>query len=52
MKEELIKVAIPTDEQIRQAEEFGIDLESELIKCFAEELHERIRRRKESQDLS
>lgn len=49
MEDNIIKVVIPTDEQIAQSKEYGVDLETELIKCFAEELHERLRRRK-SQD--
>lgn len=37
-----IRVVIPSDEEIARLKEFGIDIESHLIKAFAEELHGRL----------
>lgn len=41
-EDNLIKVAIPTENEIKQAEQFNIDLESELVRTFAKELHSRL----------
>ena len=37
-----IKVIVPTKEELDSLESIGVDAESELVRAFREELHERI----------
>jgi len=42
MEERVIKVVIPTEEEIEKLKEYGIDVEPHLVKAFADELHRRL----------
>lgn len=37
-----IRVVIPPDEEIARLKEFGIDVESHLVRAFIDELHHRL----------
>jgi len=39
MKNKIIKVIVPTKEEISRLEEFGIDVEACIVKAFVEDLH-------------
>lgn len=49
MEDRLIKVLIPTDEEIARLKELGIDIESHLIMSFREELHRILHPEKEKE---
>lgn len=39
MEDRIIKIAVPTQEEIDKLAELGIDVESHLIKLFRDEFH-------------
>ena len=40
MKNEIIKVIVPTKEEISGLNELGVDVETHIIKAFSDELHQ------------
>ncbi len=41
-KDRIIKVVVPTQEEIDKLAELGIDVEAHLVKVFRDELHMRL----------